>query len=1663
MNLYRAHPPAPRKWVADHRRKLTGAGLGLVLLTATTLSLVTASSVAASGTAWYAYGAGGASAPTSCPETATSTSECTLAQALSLAGAGDTVYLATSGASGTYLGNWSVSPTGTSSSAPLTIEPASGVANPTLSGNGGSSTGCTTSSCAGPVLTVGDAFVDISGATIEDGDNTATSYGGAIENMDGGTLSITGSIFSGNSASTHGGAIANGDNGTTGTLTVSNSTFTDNTAGSFDGGAIDSGDAVGLGVGGQGFLTISGSTFSGNNAGELGGAIANGVWGGTGTSNITTSTFSGNHATYDGGAIDTGDTGGAGTLSASQSTFTANTAGAVGNTIDNGDNNGTGALWVAADIFNGSCTRAGGTWHDEGFNVGSDGTCLSSTPATGDVDHGSSLTSLLGALANNGGPTGTVLPSTGNPAIGLIPNLTSVTLDGTAASLCPTTDQRGTASTPGAACDAGAVQLLALYAYAAGTATSPTNCASTTTAADECTLAQALSLATAGDTVYLATPGTNGHYVGTWSVHPTGTSAGAPLTLEPAPGVTDPILDGNHGSSTGCATSSCNGPVLRIGDAHVDIDGITVENGYDTLTSPVAGGGIDNSAGGTLSVTGSVFSGDVSQFDGGAIDNGDDGGSGTLVVTGSTFSANTAIALGGGAIDNGDNNGTGTATISTSTFSGNVDEGVGGGAILNGSDGGSGVLSVTTSTFAGNSATAGNGGAIDNADNFATAGTVSVSSSTFSANTASADGASIANGDDGSSGAVWAAADIFNGGCHQGTGSWHDEGYNVGSDSTCLSSTPATDDVDYGSSLPLGPLANNGGSTETVLALAGNPAIGIIASSTSVTLNSLPIPLCPTTDQRGVASAIGAPCNAGAVQYALPVATALSYEATQGTELTETNGSLLAGVTDDNPGATTWTSALSAPPSHGTASVNSDGSFTYSPNPGFVGADSFTYTATDNLGYTSAPATVSIDVVPAFSITVDGSTTTATVVFGGSVTFGETGMPASATGALDFLTSPGAVALCSLRFPTGATTCAGGGTLAPGDYTVTANFTDSSDVTTPATGTVQLDVTTVPVVASVSGTQAYGSSSHTLSYTDNAPTGVGLTGTLACTNVDGGEPISATLTASSYTIDGSNCSGLSLTGTGSSNYSLSYVGLTGGFVVTQVPLTVTASSANFTYGGTVPAITPGYAGFVNGDIAGSLTTAPTCSLTATSSTPVGTYSSSCSGAADTNYTISYVPGTVTVTPAPLTVTASSATFTYGGTVPAITAQYSGFVDDDTMASLTAAPSCSTTATSSSQPRAYTATCTGATSRNYDISYIDGTVTVSPAPLVITASSASMTYLGPVPAIMPGYSGFVAGDTVASLTQAPACSTTATSLSVPGTYPSACSGTVDPDYDISYVQGTVTVTARSPAPTGTATTTTTTTTPGPPRRFPDADLSYPNGALVNFASGHYVLAGGRAFLASTGELTALEKVDHAKILLAPVGADPPTAASLRSGTLISTKAVNGAGTVYVAGVDDELHGFATPGQFFDDGYDAALVVSIPSLAGFRIGTTAGAEGAAANALATRADGALVDSAGTFYLFAGGRAFGIATPADLLRLQNTDKAVVLNGSVGPPDTRTSIAGGVLLSSPGKVYLSYRGELYPFKTLAQLANDGYGGTAAVPVPGNSSLVVVSPYVGS
>ena len=118
------------------------------------------------------------------------------------------------------------------------------------------------------------------------------------------------------------------------------------------------------------------------------------------------------------------------------------------------------------------------------------------------------------------------------------------------------------------------------------------------------------------------------------------------------------------------------------------------------------------------------------------------------------------------------------------------------------------------------------------------------------------------------------------------------------------------------------------------------------------------------------------------------------------------NGNVLANDTDAD--GNTLTATLADGPSHGALTLNSDGTFTYTPTANYNGTDSFTYTATDGTA-TSNVASVAITVNPvndtptavnnAFAtnedvqlsgnvltndIDVDGDTLTATVVNGPS-------------------------------------------------------------------------------------------------------------------------------------------------------------------------------------------------------------------------------------------------------------------------------------------------------------------------------------------------------------------------------------------------------------------------------------------------------------------------------------------------------------------------------------------------------------------------------------------------------------------------------------------------------------------------------------------------------
>jgi hypothetical protein len=192
----------------------------------------------------------------------------------------------------------------------------------------------------------------------------------------------------------------------------------------------------------------------------------------------------------------------------------------------------------------------------------------------------------------------------------------------------------------------------------------------------------------------------------------------------------------------------------------------------------------------------------------------------------------------------------------------------------------------------------------------------------------------------------------------------------------------------------------------------------------------------------------------------------------------------------------------------------------------------------------------------------------------------------------------------------------------------------------------------------------------------------------------------------------------------------------GTLTVDKATLTLTATPASRPYGSANPALTGTVAGFVNGDTESSATTGTLAFTTAaTPASGVGSYAAVGAGLAAANYSFVQAAANaaaLTVTPAPLTVTASG-TMTYGGAAPTLTPVYSGWVNGDTAAALSGAPSLSTAVTSSTSTGSYPITVTAGTlaAANYGFTFSNSMLTIAPAAQTITfAALPAQTYGGP---------------------------------------------------------------------------------------------------------------------------------------------------------------------------------------------------------------------------------------------------------------------------------------------------------------------------------------------
>jgi gliding motility-associated-like protein len=262
----------------------------------------------------------------------------------------------------------------------------------------------------------------------------------------------------------------------------------------------------------------------------------------------------------------------------------------------------------------------------------------------------------------------------------------------------------------------------------------------------------------------------------------------------------------------------------------------------------------------------------------------------------------------------------------------------------------------------------------------------------------------------------------------------------------------------------------------------------------------------------------------------------------------------------------------------------------------------------------------------------------------------------------------------------------------------------------------------------------------------------------------------------------------------SSNYALTYTG--SNLTISKKDLVITANDQNKRYGEANPALTVSYSGFISGDDAAKLTAQPVTRTAANQTSVAGSYDITVTGASSANYNITYVKGTLTISKAQLTIAAVNQSKTYGVLNPELTVTYSGFLNGDTKADLSAQPVANTIATAGSGAGSYDIVVSGAVSNRYDIVYTKGTLTVNKATLTITADNKDRTYGAINPAFTVSYNGFVNSDTQASLSAQPVINTTATAASDVGTYDIIPLGAASNNYSMVYNKGVLTIAPAS---------------------------------------------------------------------------------------------------------------------------------------------------------------------------------------------------------------------------------------------------------------------------
>ena len=250
------------------------------------------------------------------------------------------------------------------------------------------------------------------------------------------------------------------------------------------------------------------------------------------------------------------------------------------------------------------------------------------------------------------------------------------------------------------------------------------------------------------------------------------------------------------------------------------------------------------------------------------------------------------------------------------------------------------------------------------------------------------------------------------------------------------------------------------------------------------------------------------------------------------------------------------------------------------------------------------------------------------------------------------------------------------------------------------------------------------------------------------------------------------------------NYNDTYVN--GTLTITKAPLSVKAGTYTRKQGEDNPEFTLTYEGFKNNETEDVLITKPTATTTATKESTPGEYVVTLSGGEANNYDLSYTNGKLIVMDADaVVITAKSYSREYGEANPTFEFTSEGAALDGT-------PEITCEATATSSVGTYPIVIKKGSVTNYNDTYVNGTLTITKAPLTVKVEDATREQYLDNPEFVITYTGWKVDDDESVLTKKPTASTEATKDSPVGTYAIVVSGGEAKNYELNYQNGVLTI-------------------------------------------------------------------------------------------------------------------------------------------------------------------------------------------------------------------------------------------------------------------------------